>query len=120
LRGEYTMTDNDRWFRKVIDADSYLHFERCEHSHYFIDGKSGNTYVEPTVDEMIAMYSWKFTSDNIFEYVKMRMYFDGYMITNMNDGKYFTGQSWCDCWLQLVMWDKFGMTWNDDESRWLK
>ena len=120
------MTD-DRWFRMCRDAEPYLDTDFSIDCFYF-DDEGGTVSVQAesygpgcdvrcwTVDELMDMYSWKHELElyNDPKYIKEKepiIYVIGVM-------EQFNGQSWRDVWLQLVMWDKFGMTWDDGLSKW--
>jgi hypothetical protein len=124
--------DNDRWFRMCIEASKYLDLSSCK------KGFCGHTtdadlfdgvfYKEPTVDELMETYTGIYGVNRIHnadKYYILLMLID----TRASDNYYtycwterykIEGESDRDCWLQLVMWDKMSMVWDDGQSRWCK
>ena len=111
--------NDDRWFRM------------CQWIHSNIGLKKfyGLDYIDPctvqlihnlSVDEMMGMYSWN--NDIVFERdgnnytLRATSFYHGEMEESHN----YYGASWRDVWLQLVMWDRHGMEWKVDVSKWVK
>jgi len=113
----------------------------CRDAHNYIDGYSehpvdvgwGEDYVPDwTVDEMMDEYSWVKKWKNEKRPASIEFYNDidsgdwrlrEHIMFNVNGGillKEYHGESRKDCALQLVMWDRHKMTWDDEQSKWTK
>lgn len=96
----------DRWFRMCQDVWGRLHGSNEKQT------QDGKTFTQSwNAAEIMEMYSWK-------EEILMRKVKEGFTIFYQD--KFFNGITQRDVWLQLVMWDRHGMTWNDAQSRWVK
>lgn len=115
--------NNDRWFRMCKDAMQYLgqsvfHMDTFLETHVIhhncrCNSIAGMCVSSWTVDELMGLYSW-------IKPIEAYKPPNQFLIHQMMDGRFIYGESFNDCWLQLVMWDKFQMVWNDKESRWCK
>ncbi len=118
-------------FSKGLLPESKFHMKYVENGelpkgqniyhHHAGDGDcinlGGDCVSDWTVDELMEMYSWK------YEVSLEKSYGEFPKITEVGwESTFgcFSGDTFRDCWLQLVMWDKHGMTWNDEQGKWLK
>ena len=129
------MTNDDRWFRMCLDAFKHL-FEYDENGVGTVslrplgDGTYAPEPKEWTVDELMGMYSGLYLPmiglhDGSGKVPLMLMLIDsrGYDMLGFHtwtERMIFWGDTPRDVWLQLVMWDRHGMTWDDKASRWTK
>jgi hypothetical protein len=119
------MTD-DRWTRMCRDAFGHLATPDEYGITYVNVGKSGSFIIHDwTVDELMSMYIQYMREKGLGIEVQQYSDYDDYDFSLIaiypDDAVPFTSDySWKDCWLQLVMWDKHKMTWNDEQSKWVK
>ena len=126
LRVGSDMTDNDRWFRMCQDSENYLDAE-AERVGYILIDLVEYSYWNWSSDELQGMFSRNHSTYKISVW-KQEMGFTMNITEPIYDAKVqnpdgsitILGFNERSLWFQLVMWDKFQMTWDDKSNKWVK